>query len=89
MAYRKSDDQLLRKVFDVAYDEIDSLSKVDRDALKAKIEHTARANRQVLTLSLAVIAIALVIIVVIQALGMYFDYLAWQNRPSFAQRVEA
>lgn len=89
MAYRKSDDQLLRKVFDVAYDEIDTLSKVDREELKSKLKHTARANRQVLSLSLAVIAIALVIIAVMYALGLYFDYLAWENRPSFAQRVEA
>ena len=89
MAHKKSDDQLLRKVFDVAYDEIDQLQKIDHEEVKAKLQRTVRVNRQILSLSIAAVVIALVIVVVTYALSMYLDYLAWENRPSFAERVVA
>ena len=89
MANKKADDHFLRKAFDTIYQDVDRIQQVDPEDIKHQIKRASRVNRRVLGMSLIVIAVAVLLIVAVFGIQALFDYTAWVNRPSFAERLTA
>ena len=89
MARKKTEDQLLRKVFDEIYNEVEHLQHVDADDIKHNLDKVVRVNRRILGMSLIVVALAIFLITLVFGAQTLVDYTAWVNRPSFAERIAA
>lgn len=91
MAQHKKTDQTLRKAFDAAYVGINKAQQLEFDTNKIKQEvgRAASTNQRIITASAGIFVLGLLIIAGIFAIQAYVDYLAWENRPTFAQRVLA
>lgn len=89
MARKKTEDHVLRKVFDEIYTEVDNLQKIDTNNLKYRIKRAARVNRRIMGMSLVVTAVAIFLVAFVYGAQAVVDYTAWVNRPSFADRLAA
>jgi hypothetical protein len=89
MAKKSQDDQLLRKVFDGVYREVDAIQQVDSDRVKQKLQRTARVNRRAMGWSMVAVALSFLLVAFLYATQAFVDHNAWVNRPSFATRLAA
>lgn len=89
MAQRKTEDQFLRNAFDKVYQEVDHLQQIDVDEVKHQLKKTSQVNRRALGMSLMAIAVAVLVIVGLFASQALMEQIAWQNRPTFEQRLTA
>jgi len=89
MARKKTEDHILRKVFDEFYNEVDHLQHVDTNNIKQRMKKAARVNRRIMGMSLVVTAVAIFLIAFVYGAQAFVDHTAWVNRPSSAERLSA
>jgi hypothetical protein len=93
MAQKKKDDQFLRKAFDTVYDNIDIVRHIDPDDVKGEAKHIldviTNVNRRAWGMLLIMTAVMILIVVALYATQTYVEYVEWENRPTFTERLTA
>lgn len=93
MTKKKDEGQFLRKAFDHAYRDIDIAQNIDPEEVKGEVKRAwhiiTHVNRRALGMFLVAFAFVLFSIAFVIGTQAYLEYVAWENRPTFTERLTA